>query len=179
MAGSRKKTIVRLKSGSACVGYLPASGFVVNGQVELLGLEGRIELIPAADIRLIAYVRDFNLGEPDPEQLTRRAFLARPRTEGLWVRLTLDDGELLEGLGPLDLSLLDSLLLDRGLFLIPPDVRSNTQRLFVPREAIAAFQVLGVVTTPTKTSVQTKAPKKLQTRQLEGQESLFPPTRIP
>lgn len=36
------------------------------------------------------------------------------------------------------------------MYLIPPDIRSNTQRLFVPRAAMTQLQVLGVVTTPSK-----------------------------
>ena len=127
--------------------------------VDLLDLDGRILPIPLETIRTIAFVRDFNRNDPDdPERLARRAFLARPRTEGLWVRLTLLGGDLFEGLAPLDLSLLDALLDDRGLFLIPPDIRSNTQRLFVPRTAILTLQLLAVITTPTR-SKPSAAPK--------------------
>ena len=160
MASSRKKVILRTTANELYFGYLALSGLIEGppGQpsVGLLDLQGRIVPIPCATIRSIAYVRDFNLNDKDdPERLTRRAFLARPRAEGLWVRLTLTGGELLEGLAPIDLSLVDGLVDDRGLFLIPPDIRSNTQRLYIPRSAIVDVQLLAVITTPSKTKPAT------------------------
>ncbi len=135
-------------------GYLPMAGLVTAGvgeaSIDFLDLEGRITPVPLDTVLWIAFVRDFNRDELDPERLTRRTFLARPRTEGLWIRLTLDGGEVLEGLAPLDLGLADALILDRGLYLIPPDVRSNTQRLYVPRSSFTTLEVLAVITTPSR-----------------------------
>ena len=151
---TRKKVLVRTLKNAIHPGYLPLSDFLAPGpppSIDLLDLSARILPIPLAQIRTIAYVRDFNLNDPqNPENLLRRTFLARPRTEGLWVRLTFTAGDTLEGLAPLDVSLLDALLEDRGLFLIPPDIRSNTQRLYIPRTAIADLQILAVITTPSK-----------------------------
>jgi hypothetical protein len=171
MASSSKKVILRTVDDTLHAGYLPLSGFVAerNGQrtVDLFDLEGRIVAIPLASVKSVAYVRDFNLNDrADPERLARRTFLARPRTEGLWVRLTLLDGDPLEGLTPLDLALVDSLLDDRGLFLIPPDIRSNTQRLYIPRSAITSILLLAVITTPSKVKPRTPSD--------EPQDLLFP-----
>ena len=89
MALSRKKVILRTRADEVYAGYLPVSEFVAAGSIELLDLTGRILTVPLAATRMVAYVRDFNLGEVHPEQLTRRTFLARPRAEGLWARLVL------------------------------------------------------------------------------------------
>ena len=143
-------------------GYLPASEVLngATGNVDLLDVAGRLIAIPLKTIRYIAYVRDFNLDDTEmPERLTRRTFLARPRTEGLWLRILFRDGDVLEGLAPLDLSLLDDAMSDSGIYLFPPDVRSNTQRVFVPRVAMAGLVVVGVVTTPSKLPVEKKAKK--------------------
>ena len=78
--------------------------------------------------------------------MTRRAFSARPRTEGLWLRLRLRDNDMLEGHAANDLSLLDQ----NGLLLTPPDTRSNTQRIFIPRSAIAELTVVAVIGAPSK-----------------------------
>jgi hypothetical protein len=56
----------------------------------------------------------------------------------------------LEGLAPLDAALLDDVLNDAGLFLVPPDVRSNTQRIYIPRCSISGLQILAVITTPSR-----------------------------
>ena len=166
MASSRKKAIVRTLTRQLLPGYLPLTRLLDNDTVALLDLDGRILKIPLATIRTIAFVRDFNLTDrQDPERLARRTFLARPRSEGLWVRITFPDGDILEGLAPLDTALLDNLLEDRGLYLIPPDIRSNTQRLYVPRSSISTLQLLAVVTTPSK-------PKAAKPS--EPQELLFP-----
>jgi len=42
------------------------------------------------------------------------------------------------------------MLNDAGLFLTPPDTRSNTQRIYVPRAAIAELLLLAVITTPSR-----------------------------
>ncbi len=166
MASSRKKVVLRTTENALHFGYLPLTGLVEGKSVPMLDLEGRIQLIPLDAVRSIAYVRDFNLQDRvDPERLTRRTFLARPRAEGLWVRLTLVGGDILEGLAPLDLALLDGLLEDRGIFLIPPDIRSNTQRLYIPRHTIVEIQILAVVTTPSKPRRAVKSDAK--------QDSLF------
>jgi hypothetical protein len=161
MSNSRKKVIVRRFSGDTLPGYLPHASFVHSGSLDLLDLSGRILTLPLSDIKTVSYVRDFNLADTqNPERLTRRAFLARPRTEGLWVRLTFRSGDLLEGLAPTDRSLIDALVDDAGLFLTPPDTRSNTQRLYVPRSAFTELQLLAVVTTPSRRPAAADRPAK-------------------
>lgn len=152
MTGSRKKVIVRRFTGETLAGYLPATG-MVRGQttLELLDLSGRVVPLALEEVKMVSYVREFNLTDSvNPERLTRRTFLARPRNEGLWVRLTLRSGELLEGLAAADKSLLDAIGDDAGLHMTPPDTRSNTQHLYIPRAAIAEMQLLAVITTPSR-----------------------------
>jgi hypothetical protein len=85
----------------------------------------------------VYFVREF----ADSETLSRKTFTTRPRVEGLWVRLRFRDNEALEGLMPNDLTQVSA----DGFFLNPPDSRSNTQRIFVPRNAIAELTVLAVI----------------------------------
>lgn len=165
MSSSRKKVIVRRFTGDPVPGYLPLSAFVRNQAlqpaIDLLDLSGHVISILIKDIKHICYVRDFNLNDTvNPERITRRTFLARPRSEGLWLRLTFrapssittstPAPDQLEGLAPIDASLLDDLLNDAGLHLTPPDTRSNTQRIYVPRTAIADLQLIAVITTPSR-----------------------------
>lgn len=148
MAGGQKKVIVRSFEESIVAGYLTASGFVQNEAVAVMDPAGRIVSLPLTAVKHIAYVRDFNLADAtQPERIGRRSFLARPRGEGLWVRLTFRDGDTLEGLADTGLGFIDGLLQDHGLFLALPEARSNTQRLFVPRPALSAIEFLGAVST--------------------------------
>ncbi|MBN9615986.1 MAG: hypothetical protein BGO25_18335 [Acidobacteriales bacterium 59-55] len=180
MSSSRKKVVVRRLTGETVPGYLPLAGFLTarppEPTIDLLDLSGRVISIFLKDIKHICYVRDFNLNDAvNPERLTRRTFLARPRNEGLWLRLTFRPPssappptataapDQLEGLAPIDSSLLDDLVTDAGLQLIPPDTRSNTQRIYVPRTAIADLQLIAVITTPSrKKLLPTSAAPSLQ-----------------
>ena len=167
MSNSPKKVLVRRFSGDILPGYLPQAAFMRHHAIDLLDLAGRLISLPLNDIKTICYVRDFNLSDPiNPERLTRRAFLARPRTEGLWLRLIFRSGDLLEGLAPTDRSLLDALADDDGLFLTPPDTRSNTQRIYVPRQAIQTLEVVSLIGAASR-----KRPAAAATPDLPG---LFP-----
>jgi hypothetical protein len=151
MSSAHKKVIVRRFTGETLPGYLPLSAFVRNRGIDLLDLSGRVIPLPLNDIKHICYVREFNLHDTmNPERLTRRTFLARPRTEGLWLRMTFRGGDILEGLAPTDVGLLDDMINDAGLHVTPPDTRSNTQRVFVPRSSLAELQLLAVITTPSR-----------------------------
>jgi hypothetical protein len=151
MSSAHKKVIVRRFTGDTLPGYLPLNGFVRNQSVDLLDLEGRIIPLLLNDIKHICYVRDFNLHDAtNPERLLRRTFLARPRAEGLWLRLTFRSGDQLEGLAPIDITLTDDLIQDTGLHLAPPDTRSNTQRIYVPRTSLTELQLIAVITTPSR-----------------------------
>src|SRR5713226_9633754 len=115
MSSAHKKVIVRRFTGETLPGYLPLSAFVRSRGIELLDLTGRVIPLLLNDIKHICYVRDFNLHDTaNPERLTRRTFLARPRTEGLWLRLTFRTEDQLEGLAPIDITLLDDTLNDAG-----------------------------------------------------------------
>ena len=163
MAGSRKKTIARKLTQDWVAGYLPASSFLHNGIIELLALDGKILQLAAAELKWICYVRDFNSGEPaNPERLLRKTFTGRPRSEGVVLRLHLSDGDVLEGLAANDLSLISG----EGIFLTPPDIRSNTQRLWIPPTAIAQLEVLTVIGAA-------KRSKPAPTATSTTQESLF------
>ncbi len=100
-------------------GYLPPTGFVTGtgrtAVLELLDLEGRVVPIPLREVRMVSFVREFNTGDHvNPERLLRKTFLARPRAEGLQVRITFHDGDVLEGLATNDISLLDCRARRRG-----------------------------------------------------------------
>lgn len=145
VVSTRKKVIVRTLQGQLHWGYLPVSGLRSGDEVELLLPDGRAMTLRFNDIKHIAYVRDFNPADPgEPERLTMRSFPSKPRGGGLWVRVQFATGDTLEGLLHSGLPLLDMFADEGGVFLEPPDRSGNTQRLFLPRPAITALEVLGV-----------------------------------
>jgi hypothetical protein len=136
-ASTHKKVIVVLADKKPLRGYLNPSRLGQIDPIDLLTQEGEHAEVPLAKVRSIYFVRDFS-DEFEPE---RKAFLSRPKLDGLWVRLRYTDGETIEGVVPNDLLA----LLDSGLQITPPDLNSSTDRIFVPRTALTEVTVLGVV----------------------------------
>jgi hypothetical protein len=132
-----KKVVVLLLDTSALKGYLNASNLGRTEAIELLTPEGERRPIHLSDIKSIYFVRE--LAEPFAPQ--RKAFLSRPKLDGLWVRLRFRDEDVMEGIVGNDL--LD--LLDAGVQITPPDLHGNTLRMFIPRPALLEMKVLGVV----------------------------------
>lgn len=118
-------------------GYLSPTRLGQADPIDVLTPEGEHEQISLAKVRAIYFVREFS-DDFEPE---RKAFLSRPKLDGLWVRLRFADGDTLEGVVPNDLLS----LLDNGLQITPPDLNSTTDRIFVPRGALSEVTVLGVV----------------------------------
>jgi hypothetical protein len=144
MAVSRKKVIVRKLSRDWLCGYLPPADFVHDDEIQLLDLSGKLISVRAAEVKWVCFVREFQSGDASqPERLLRKTFVTRPRSEGLWVRVRLKDNDLIEGLAQNDVTLLEG----GGLFLAPPDTRSNTQRIFLPRQALTELEILAVIKT--------------------------------
>ncbi len=103
--------VVVLADRKSLRGYLNPSRLGQNGPVDLLSPDGEHTEIPLERLRSIYFVREFS-DEFEPE---RKAFLSRPKLDGLWVRLRYSDGETLEGVIPNDLLN----LLDNGVQITP------------------------------------------------------------
>lgn len=144
MASNRKPVIVRKFSRDWVAGYAGALFGQDAPALELLDLSGKVVTFSWETVKWVCYVRDFPAGEQaNPERLMQKKFAVRPRSSGLWVRMTLIDGDELEGLAANDRSLIEG----AGLMVTPPDTRSNTQRIYVPRMAIQSLEVVSLIGT--------------------------------
>lgn len=148
--------IVRKFSRDWQSGYVDPVNFAHDGRLELLDMTGKVLTMGLPEIKMVCFVREFLTGD-DPERLLRRSFSSRPRSPGLWLRLRLRDGEELEGLASNDASLLEP----EGLQFTPPDLRSNTQRIFVPRAALQSFEVIAAIHASTRRKLEPPAQEGL------------------
>ena len=128
---------MRFLDRSSQRGYLNPSKLGDAESLDLLTPEGEHRAIELKGVRSIYFVREF-ADDFEPE---RKAFLSRPKLDGLWVLLKFRDEETIEGVVPNDLLS----LLDRGVQITPPDLHGTTLRIFIPRSALAQMTVLGVV----------------------------------
>ena len=152
MGGSTtKKAVLQRFDKEALAGYVNPVTYLQPTGVELLSAAGNIATIPYAEIKTVAFVRDFD--DPEPE---RHVFFTRPKMEGLWISLRFRDGVVMEGIMTNNLLQLEPY----GFTVIPPDSLGNRQRIFVPRLALASIEVLGVVGSPLRRRKEKAAPKE-------------------
>jgi hypothetical protein len=132
-----KKVVVLLLDRTSVKGYLNPGTLGRTDAIDLLTLDGEHQTIELKHAKCVYFVREFN----DAFELERKAFLSRPKLDGLWVRLRFRDEDAIEGI--VSNNLLD--LLDSGVQLTPPDLHGNVLRMFIPRSALSEMKVLGVV----------------------------------
>jgi hypothetical protein len=149
-ASTHKKVVVLLLDRCALRGYLNPGKLGDAETIDLLTPEGEHRTVAIKDVRSIYFVREFS-DDFEPE---RKAFLSRPKLEGLWVRLKFRDNDSIEGVVPNDLLS----LLDRGVQITPPDLHGTTLRIFIPRTALSEMTVLGVVGIARRKAVATAQP---------------------
>lgn len=134
-----KKVIVRRFDRDTISGFVNPFSYLQAHSVEILRPDGTLSVLPYAEVRSVAFVKDFD-APPEPP----RTFLNRPKTEGLWVRMVFSDGETMDGILPNNLLSWDI----TGYTVTPPEPDANNQKVFVPRQALRSMQVLGVVGSP-------------------------------
>jgi hypothetical protein len=154
-----KKVVVALADRSAIRGYLNPAKLGKSETFDLLTQDGEHREVTIEDVRSVYFVREFTPNY-EPE---RKAFLSRPKLDGLWVRMKFRDNDTLEGVVPNDLLA----ILDSGVHITPPDLQGDTQRMFIPRAAITEMKVLGVV------GIARRTPDKAAAAAVAAQPRLF------
>jgi hypothetical protein len=140
-SSTTKKAMIRRFRQETLAGYLNPVTFLQAAGVELLSADGQVAMVPYDEIKTVSFVREF-----EPEDQERQVFQTRPKMAGLWIRFRFRDGEVMEGILPNNLLQIEH----HGFAVVPPDPYGNRQRVFVPRVAVLAVEVLGVVAGPLK-----------------------------
>jgi hypothetical protein len=138
-SSTTKKVVVRRFDRENLSGFINPFSYLQPQAIELLKPDGSLVQLPYAEVKSVCFVRDF-----EAEEESRRVFLTRPKLEGVWVRMSFRDGEILDGILPNNLLAWDI----AGYMVTPPESDANNQRVFVPRQALRNIQVLGVVGSP-------------------------------
>jgi len=159
---SKKVVVVRFDR-EALTGFVHPQTWLAADGVELLTPAGSVSILPYVDVKCVCFVREWDVTGWRSE---RRLFASRPKTEGLWVRAMFRDSDFIEGLVPNDLLQLGP----QGTLLTPPDASSNTQQIFLPRQALKEFRVMGVV--GSGAAARTRKPRAAAAK-TDGQIGLF------
>jgi Family of unknown function (DUF6982) len=140
-SSTNKKVLIARFERAPLQGFVQTPDGITPDAIELLTQDGNFLRVPIAETKAVCFVRDFEAGET---WLKHRIFATRPKTSGLWVRLKFRDGDTLEGLLPNNLMAVEP----GGYSVVPPDPTFQNQRIFVPRQALVAAEVLGVIGSP-------------------------------
>lgn len=160
-ASTHKKVVVVLLDGTSQKGYLNSAMLGRGEVIDLLSLDGEHEEIALKEVKCVYFVREFK----EPFEPERKAFLSRPKLDGLWVRLRFQDDDTVEGIVANDLLG----LLDTGVQLTPPDLHGNAVKMFIPRSALVEMKVLGVVGAARRSPRATRGIRAV----VEAQSKLF------
>lgn len=96
-----------------------------------------VEEVPISEIKAIFYVNTF-AGDSGHNHLN---FHSRaPVANGVWVKLEFRDGEVMEGLVHNSIRY----LVDPGFFLLPTDPESNNKLVYVVKDWLVDYRVLGM-----------------------------------
>jgi hypothetical protein len=124
-------------------GYVNPQDWLKPEGLEVLSQDGVLLNIAYLEVKAVCFVKDWDGPSPFQE---RRRFANRPKSEGLWVQAQFRDNDIQEGILVNDLAQGEPF----GFLIVPPEAVANNQRIFLPRAALKALRVLGVVGGPGK-----------------------------
>ena len=146
-------------------GVVSPSAYLAPDAVDFMTLSGSLQQIGYTEMKALCFVRE--MGKADLFQ-ENNLFERRPKVPGLWTRFTLRDGDQLDGI-------LSHNLLEwppTGYLITPPRAGTGRQRVFLPRAAVTATELRGVV----GVSSRAGAPKSGAARGREGSQlTIFEP----
>lgn len=93
--------------------------------------------VPLEKVKAVFFVHDFT-GEDQRRDLRFHDHL--PATQCLWVRARFDDGETIEGL----INNTHEFVVSAGFLMAPADTLGNNWLIYVPKNKLMGFEVLGL-----------------------------------
>ena len=137
--------------------------YLLTNGVEFITPEGLLQQFGFSEIKALCFFSE--AGPPDLFS-NHPFFERRPKVPGLWTRFMFRDGDQLDGI--LSHNLIE--WPEAGYLITPPRAGSTRQRVFVPRAAVLATELRGVVG---RSSVATRQSRKDQTDEERAQLKMF------
>lgn len=162
-ASTAKRVLLYRFDRQPLEGLVNPAAYLAAEAIEFMTLTGTLQKVAYPEIKALCFANE--TGKPD--LFSEHSFFdRRPKVPGLWTRFTLRDGDRLDGI--LSHNLLE--WPSTGYLITPPRAGSGRQRVFLPRPAVTATELRGVVGVSGRVGVgksQTDAEKT------EGQLSMF------
>jgi len=119
-------------------GIVNPDGYLLQERIEMITLDGSIQNPAYTEFKALCFVSESGKADLFTEH---KSFERRPKMPGLWTRFLFRDGDQLDGI-------LSHNLLEwpkNGFSIIPPRAGATRQRVFIPRAALTATELRGVV----------------------------------
>ena len=137
LLGGRPPVIARTKQGQLIPGYLDKGRLLARGILKMSDENGEALPVDVHKLKGIFFVRDFT---GDADYVEEKTLHAEPNRPGLRVRIRFEDNETLEGVTENSLEL----IMSPGFFFWPGDPNSNNRLIYVVKNALIGFTILGV-----------------------------------
>jgi len=142
------KVVVHLADGSLVKGILRdsesfdplAAGLIGQTLPSTVALDlpgGGSRIVEVGSAKALFFVKTLD-GRSDYVEI--KFFERNPQIEGLWIKIKFKDGEVTEGIVHNSLPF----VADSGFFLRPPDPQSNNRVVYVVKNFLSDFRVLGI-----------------------------------
>jgi hypothetical protein len=163
LSASTKRALLYRFDRQPTEAIVSAGNYLLDRELEFITPEGTLHRVPFTYIKALCF-----FSEPDAADLftAHQFFERRPKVPGLWTRFTFQDGDQLDGI--LSHNLLEWPV--AGYLITPPRAGSNRQRVFVPRSAVVATELRGVVG---RSAVAARQPGKPHTEDTHPQLRMF------
>lgn len=140
LSSTSKRVVLYRFDRQPLEGVVNPATYLRDHHVELITLDGNFETAAYQDFKAICFV-----SETAPADLftVHNVFERRPKVPGLWTRFLFRDRDQLDGI--LSHNLLE--WPEPGYLITPPRAGANRQRVFIPRAALVATELRGVVGT--------------------------------
>ena len=139
MSPSTAKRVVLYQFGRYPIeAIVNPAAYLLDTHIELLSPAGALQMVEYSEVKALCFFSE--LLKTDLFQ-NHNLFERRPKVPGLWTRFTFRDSGKLDGI--LSHNLLE--WPQPGYLVTPPRAGASRQRVFVPRAALAATELLGVV----------------------------------
>ena len=145
-------------------GFIDPATFLGADGIELLTPAGAVANLPYSDVKAVCFVRDLDVL---PAWKPNRLFATRPKTEGLWVRFRLRDGDQVDGIMPNNLLQWEA----QGFTIAPADPTYQNQRILLPRAAVVETKVVGVIGGQARRGKPKTETEQQQLEMFDGQSS--------
>lgn len=137
-----RRVVIRYANGSVVRGYLSEEDIRdldANplDPLAILSAAGTQETVDVSGLKAIFFVKTF---EGSQNYSEFKVFTQQPSGKGVWVRVTFQDGEVMEGIAPNALGTFAGSIFS----LTPPDPQSNNETVIVSKRCLENMQILGL-----------------------------------